>query len=176
MMFVWAASYAEIQCGRIGYLRIVFLPKHPILKITMSKVLVRALRLIAFGIILSLHAGCNCKGPWPVAGVSVQYPNLTTPSELQAILFVRDDFAHVIDTITLGTLGEDNGFRALIDFEATGFGELPPDYIIFVDNTTHTDTISDISFRRKDGCKARIVDFTYQFNGEVRTDSRVTIE
>lgn len=114
-------------------------------------------------------SSCCKDGPYPVAVIKVKYPNLSTTSYLKAIRTERTDLAVVIDTISLGELNTSNSFSAIIEFD-----ENSPNYIIFIENTAYSDTISEINFERK-GCKEKIKNFEYKFNGEPRTDNELTI-
>ncbi|HIP37354.1 MAG TPA: hypothetical protein EYG85_10920 [Crocinitomix sp.] len=120
-------------------------------------------------IILLLTGACCKKGPYPVPALKVNYPNLSTNSYLKAIRTERTDLSAIIDTISLGELNSSNSFSVPITFN-----DSPPNYIIFVENTAYTDTISNINFERK-GCKNNIKNFNYKFNGQVKTDDNLTI-
>jgi hypothetical protein len=125
--------------------------------------------LIFLFLSLFLLSSCCKDGPYPVAGLKVKYPNLSANSQLQAVRTERINISLIIDTISLGELNESNSFSAVIEFE-----ENSPNFILFIEGTSYTDTISEVSFERKK-CSEKIVNFKYKFNGELRTDKVLII-
>ena len=117
---------------------------------------------------LILSSCCN-KEPYPVPVLKIKYTNLSSTSNIKAIRTDRNNFSVIFDTIFLGELNSSNSFSTIMTFE-----ENSPNYIIFIENTSYIDTISDISFKRK-GCKNKIKNFEYKFNGEIRTETELTI-
>jgi hypothetical protein len=123
-----------------------------------------------FSIIVSslIYTSC-CKGPYPVSGITVSYPNLSSSETLKAVRTDKNNLSIIIDTINIGELNNSNNYSVFIEFENE-----PPNYIIYVENTQHIDTISEIMVERK-GCKEKIKNFQYKFNGQLRTDNKLTI-
>jgi hypothetical protein len=117
-----------------------------------------------------LFSSCCNDGPYPVAALKVKYPNLSVSGQLQAVRTERNSFSSIIDTIFLGELNESNSFSAIIEFE-----ENSPDFILFIEGTTYTDTISEISFERK-SCREKIINFEYKFNGDLRAAKELIID
>lgn len=113
---------------------------------------------------------CCKKGAYPVAVLKVKYSNITSPSNLKAIRTDRNDISYVIDTISLGELNSSNSNSVIIEFKQNS-----PNYILYIENSSYTDTISDINYERK-GCKKKIKDFEYKYNGELRTETEITIK
>jgi len=121
-------------------------------------------------IILSsmIYTSC-CKGPYPIAGLTVSYPNLSSSETLKVVRTDKNNLSTIIDTISIGELNTSNNYSTFIEFENE-----PPNYILFIENTQYVDTISEILVERK-GCKEKIKNFQYKFNGQIRTDSKLTI-
>lgn len=126
--------------------------------------------IITTVIILSslIYTSC-CKGPYPVAGITVSYPNLSNSETLKAVRTDKNDLSVIIDTIRIGELNSSNNYSTFIEFENE-----PPNYILYLENTQYTDTVSEILIERK-GCKEKIKTFQYKFNGQERTDNKLTI-
>lgn len=126
--------------------------------------------ILIIGIIANLfiYTSC-CKGPYPVAGVTVKYPNLSSSETLKAVRTDKNNISIIIDTIAVGELNSSNDYSAFIEFENE-----PPNYIIFIENTQYSDTISEILVERK-GCKEKIENFQYEFNGQIHTSENLTI-
>lgn len=129
------------------------------------KTLVTIFSIIASSLI---YTSC-CKGPYPVAGVTVSYPNLSNSETLKAARTDKNNLSVIIDTISIGQLNASNNYSVFIEFENE-----PPNYIIYVENTQHIDTISEILVERK-GCKEKIKNFQYKFNGQTQTDDKLII-
>jgi len=129
--------------------------------------------VIILAMSLMFFSSC-CKSPYPIAGVMVSYPDLSDSETLKAIRTNRSNLSIIVDTINLGDLHLYNNFSAFIEFNINS-----PNYIIFVENTSYIDTISDIMFERKKGCscKEKIINFEYKFNGQkqTKTDDRIII-
>jgi hypothetical protein len=121
-------------------------------------------------IILSsmIYTSC-CKEPYPVAGITVNYPNLSSSETLKAVRTDKNILSIIIDTISIGELNNSNNYSVFIEFENE-----PPNYILYIENTQYADTISEILVERK-GCKEKIKNFQYKFNGQTRTDNKLTI-
>lgn len=115
-----------------------------------------------------IYTSC-CKGPYPVAGLTVSYPNLSNSETLKAVRTDKNNLSVIIDTISIGELNTSNNYSVFIEFENES-----PNYIIYLENTQHIDTISEILVERK-GCKEKIKNFQYKFNGQIRTDNKLTI-
>lgn len=130
------------------------------------KTLITVLAILASSII---YTSC-CKEPYPVAGFTVIYTNLSSPETLKAVRTDKNNLSIVIDTINIGELNTSNNYSAFIEFENES-----PNYIIYIENTTYSDTISEISVERK-GCKDKIKNFQYKFNGKTRTDKKLIIK
>ena len=75
-----------------------------------------------------------------------------------------------MDTIIIGELNTSNNYSVFIELENE-----PSNYIIYVDNTQHIDTISEILVERK-SCKEKIKNFQYKFNGQTHADNKLTID
>jgi hypothetical protein len=105
----------------------------------------------------------------PVAAISINYPDISNSKILKAVRTDRNNFSDIIDTISLGELHSYNNYTATIEFE-----DNPLNYIISVEDTHYTDTISEIMFERDS--KNKIRNFEYRFNGQKRTDVRLTIK
>lgn len=110
-----------------------------------------------------------CKAPYPVAAINVNYPKLSNSETLKAVRTDKNNYAIILDTINIGKLNAANNYSVIIEFENES-----PNYILYVENTQYIDTISEITFERK-GCKKTIKNFQYKFNGQVRTDNKLTI-
>ena len=123
-----------------------------------------------FSIIVSslIYTSC-CKGPYPLAGVTVSYPNLLSSATLKAARTDKKNLSIIIDTISIGELNNSNNYSVFIEFENE-----PPNYIIYIENTQYNDTISEILVERK-GCTEKIKNFQYKFNGQLRTDNKLII-
>jgi len=121
--------------------------------------------------LLALIMASCCKGPYPIAAVSVSYPNLFSTKQLKAYTTDRDNLNNITDTLFLGELNASNSFTTVIDFD-----ENAPNYILFVEGTIYTDTLSEIDYSRKNNCKKTIENFQYKFNGDLRIDTKITIE
>lgn len=115
-----------------------------------------------------IYTSC-CKEPYPVAGLTVSYPNLSNSETLKAVRTDKNNLSVIIDTISIGELNTSNNYSVFIEFENES-----PNYIIYLENTQHIDTISEILVERK-GCKEKIKNFQYKFNGQIRTDNKLTI-
>lgn len=115
-----------------------------------------------------LYTSC-CKEPYPVAGLTLSYPNLSSSATLKAARTDKNNLSIIIDTINIGELNSSNNYSAFIEFEND-----PPNYIMYIENTQYTDTISEIMVERK-GCNDKIKNFQYKFNGQTRTDKKLTI-
>ncbi len=48
--------------------------------------------------------------------------------------------------------------------------------IIFCSDSLYFDTITDVSFTRKDNCKESVENLQYYWNGQLRTDKEIVIE
>lgn len=96
---------------------------------------------------------------------------MDTNTFVKAYLTERNDLAMISDTIALGELHTYNNFTISIDFEKNSMN-----YILFIENTSYMDTISDINFEVKGSCRPKIENFSYMFNGQKRTDARISIE
>lgn len=101
--------------------------------------------------------------------IKITYPNLTGDNSLRAIRTDRNDLTLIIDTVDLAILNEDNAYSYELYFQ-----EGPPNHILFVEGTTHIDTISQVYFIKK-GPSNKIKDFEYKFNGESRKDTEISI-
>lgn len=127
-------------------------------------------RIILSTIIISFFIGSCCKGPYEIAYLKVTYPNISTPSYLQAIRTQEiNTSTSFVDTISLGELNSSNSFTAIIEF-----GEDPLDYLIFIENTSYSDTITEVTYDRG-GCDKTIENFKYRINGKLSTDHKVII-
>jgi hypothetical protein len=115
-----------------------------------------------------IYTSC-CKEPYPVAGITVSYPNLSSSATLKAARTDKNNLSIIIDTISIGELNNSNNYSVIIGFENE-----PPNYIIYIENTQHIDTISEIMVERK-GCNEKIKNFQYKFNGQTRTDKKLMI-
>lgn len=126
-------------------------------------------------IIISLIVGSSfiytscCKGPYPVAGITVNYPNLSTSETLKAIRTDKNNISVIIDTISIGGLNTSNNHSLFIEFDNES-----PNYILYIENTQYNDTISEIFIERK-GCREKIKTFQYEFNGHTRTEDELII-
>src|SRR5690554_2015178 len=127
------------------------------------KTLITVLAILASSVI---YTSC-CKEPYPVAGFIVIYINLLSPEILKAVRTDKNNLSIVIDTINIGELNTSNNHSAFIEFENES-----PNYIIYIENTTYSDTIS---VGRK-GCKDKIKYIQYKFNGKTRTDKKLIIK
>lgn len=125
--------------------------------------------LILITIAISCLVTSCCKGPYAVAGVMVDYPDLTNPETIKAIRTDRNNLSAIIDTLYFGELNSTNNYSALIDFE-----DGTSNYIIYVENTAYIDTITEIVVERK-ACSDKIKTFQYKLNGQIRTDNKLTI-
>lgn len=119
--------------------------------------------------IISISYSCCKKGPYPVAALKVSYPDLSNAETLNAIRTINN-FSVIIDTISLGELNASNSFSAIIEFDND-----PPNYILYIENTTYIDTISEIVIQRK-GCKEKIDKFQYKLNGDILTNNYLEIK
>jgi len=127
---------------------------------------------IYFIILSILIMGSCCKNPYAIAAVSVTYTNLESSSTLKAYLTDRNDLSSIKDTLILSYLSEVNNYTASIEFS-----ENSPNYILFIEGSTSTDTLTDIYYIRKPSrCKETIEDFQYRFNGKLTSSPRLTIE
>jgi hypothetical protein len=83
--------------------------------------------LTIFSIIVSslIYTSC-CKGPYPVAGVTVSYPNLPSSATLKAARTDKNNLSIIIDTISIGELNNSNNYSVFIEFENE-----PPNYIMY---------------------------------------------
>ncbi|MDR2887468.1 MAG: hypothetical protein LBV26_05650 [Bacteroidales bacterium] len=124
--------------------------------------------LLVLTTISCIFTSC-CKVPMPVAAISINYPDISNSKILKAVRTDRNNFSDIIDTISLGELHSYNNYTATIEFE-----DNPLNYIISVEDTHYTDTISEIMFERDS--KNKIRNFEYRFNGQKRTDVRLTIK
>lgn len=128
-------------------------------------------RIVILVIGFTLFISSCCKGPYEIAAIQLTYPDITTTSYLKAIRAQNvDDTTSFIDTISLGELNSSNSFSAILDF-----GDNPINYVIYIENTDYSDTITDITFDRK-GCNEHLTNFKYKFNGELRTDRELIIQ
>lgn len=118
---------------------------------------------------LSILINSCCKGPYPSAGLTVSYPNLSSSATLKAARTDKNNFSIIIDTISIGELNSSNNYSVIIPFE-----DESPNYILYVENTQYIDTISEILIERK-GCKEKIKNFQYKFNKQIRTDNKLII-
>lgn len=126
--------------------------------------------ILLITISLCFVISCNSKPPYPIAAVTVSYPNLSTSAELKAVRTDRNNISVIIDTISLGLLDSYNENSAIIPFNDY---YVIPNFIIYVENTSYIDTISDIMFDRNR--KDKIINFEYKFNGQKKTDSEIII-
>jgi len=110
-----------------------------------------------------------CKEPYPVAGLTVNYPNLSNSETLKVVRTDNNNISTIIDTISIGELNISNNYSVFIEFEND-----PKNYILYIENTQYIDTISEILVERK-GCNEKIKNFQYKFNGQTRTDNKLTI-
>lgn len=124
--------------------------------------------ILAVIVISCIYTSC-CKGPYPVAGLTVNYPNLSGSETLKALRTDKNNFSLIIDTISIGELNHSNNYSVFLEFENE-----PPNYIIYIEHTQYIDTISEIIFERE-GCREKIKNFQYKFNGQTRTDKKITI-
>jgi hypothetical protein len=129
------------------------------------KILVTIFSIIASSLI---YTSC-CKEPYPVAGVTVSYPNISNSETLKAARTDKNNLSIIIDTLTVGELNSSNNYSAFIEFENE-----PLNYIIYLENTQYRDTISEILVERK-GCNDKIKNVQYKFNGQTRSDKKLTI-
>lgn len=116
-----------------------------------------------------IFSACNSKYPYPVAGVKVSYPNLSTTSTLKAVRVDKNNPSLIIDTLSIGELTSSNKYSLFVEFENDALN-----YILFVENTPYIDTISDIVIERK-GNKEKVKTFEYMLNGQARTDTELSI-
>lgn len=116
-------------------------------------------KLILSFIILASILGSCCRGGWEIAVIEVSYPNITNSSPLKAIRTERNDLAAIIDTINLRQLNQTNSYSVLVEFD-----DNPLNYIIYIENTSYMDTISEMTYDRE-GCSDEIENFQYKFNG-----------
>jgi len=127
-------------------------------------------RIILSTIIIAFFISSCCKGPYEIATIKVSYPNISTTSYLKAIRTQEINMnTSFVDTISLGELNSSNSFSAIIEF-----GDNPLNYLIYVENTDYSDTITEVTYDRE-GCDEHIENFKYKFNGELRTDNELTI-
>jgi len=127
------------------------------------------MKRIALIIVSSLIYTSCCKGPYPVVGIIVNYPNLSNSEMIKAVRTDKNNFSIIMDTIYIGKLSNSNNYSVFIELENE-----QPNYIIYVENTQYIDTISEIKVERK-GCKEKIKSFQYKFNGQTRTDNKLTL-
>ncbi|NPD45184.1 MULTISPECIES: hypothetical protein [unclassified Lentimicrobium] len=104
------------------------------------------------------------------SSISISYPNLDSPSILNAYITERNNFDELIDTLTLGVLNEQNSYTIFIDFK-----ENSPNYLLLIESTLKYDTLYDINYNRKSNCKENIKDFKYRLNGELMTTKQLSI-
>lgn len=117
----------------------------------------------------SLICSSCCKEPYPVAGFTVSYPNLSNFATLKAIRTDKNNLSTILDTISIAELNTSNNFTTLVEFENEQLN-----YILYFEDNQYIDTISEILVERK-GCNSKIKDFQYKLNGQVRTDKKLTI-
>lgn len=120
--------------------------------------------------ILSLMITSCCKGPLEVAVISISYPNLTSPSVLNAYITERNNLENITDTLVLGELNDQNSYTILIEFK-----ENSTNYILLVESTLQSDTLSEIDYSRENNCKENIENFHYRLNGELMTTTKLSI-
>lgn len=124
-------------------------------------------------IVLGIIFGSCCRDHNSDAFISISYLNLDTTSTLKAYLTERNDLNKVIDTIEIGELSEEY-------HHTTGvlFSDNSPNYILFIEGTRYSDTLTEIYFVRPNtsNCEELVEDFQYRFNGELRTKTYLDIE
>ncbi|MDR0365048.1 MAG: hypothetical protein LBH92_08555 [Bacteroidales bacterium] len=128
----------------------------------------KTLLVLSIAVIMCLLTA-GCKEPYPVAGITVNYPNLTNPETLKAIKTDKNNLSIILDTVNLGQLNFSNNYSAIVEFESD-----PPNYILLVENTMYIDTISEIIFERQSR-KDKIKNFQYKFNGQIWADNKLII-
>ena len=155
-------SIQNLKLLKIRYLLFLFCAK----KLIRMRIFITLTALIISSFV---YTSC-CKSPYPVAAITVSYPNLWTSSTLKAVRADRNNLSIIIDTIHAGDLNAANDYAVIIPFE-----DESPNYILYIENTMYIDTISAIAVERKSGCRGKIKSFSYQFNGQLLTGDKLTI-
>jgi hypothetical protein len=131
--------------------------------------MMRNLTIIFLIITISFIYNSCCKGSYPIAGVTVSYPNLSSSKTVKAAKTDKNNLTIIVDTINIGELNSSNNYSLFIEFV-----DESANYIIYIENTQYIDTISEILVERK-GCKETIKTFQYKFNEQIRTDNKLII-
>jgi hypothetical protein len=119
--------------------------------------------------VMFFHTSCN-KGPYPIAGITIVYPNLSNSQSLRVVRTQKNIFSAIIDTLNSRELNQTNNYSSFLEFENESVN-----YLLFVENTEHIDTISDVIIKRK-ACKNKIKTVKYRFNGKIQTENELRIE
>lgn len=128
-------------------------------------------KIILFILITILQVSCCWKVPEPVAAVNIVYTNLNRNENLFIVRSAENDFSLIIDTIR-GALHEYNKYTVSINFKEKDYN-----YIIFVENTSYSDTITDVNYEIEERrCKTKLINFEYKWNGVKRTDREIIVE
>lgn len=131
------------------------------------------IKLFYIIIVLGVVFGSCCRDHNSDAFISISYLNLDTTRTLKAYLTERNDLSKVIDTIEIGELSEEyNHITGIV------FSDNSPNYILFIEGTRYSDTLTEIYFVRPNtsNCEEEVEDFQYRFNGELMTKTHLGIE
>jgi len=129
----------------------------------------KAIFFLLIIIFASVFYSSCCKGPYPIAGITLSYPGLSNPEVLKAVRTSSENITVIIDTLMIGELNLQNNYSILLEFQNNS-----PDYIIYVENTHYIDTISEIVIERA-SCTEKIKKFQYRFNGIISSNRKLTI-
>lgn len=109
--------------------------------------------------VLIFFSSCNCKDYLRIIVVNVSYHNLPVSDVCFLVRIEQGNMANIIDTTVIDELTLSNNYTAEIlpiDYKY--------DYLIYLQNSSHIDTISSFSVK-KDRCN-QIEDYSFYFNGQ----------
>ena len=122
-------------------------------------------------ILFLLFYSCCGKEPEPVAVIRIHYQNVIESQYVTAVPCEKGNIYNRLDTIQIGSLSELNNYTILLDVTDNS-----SDYLLQVEGSNQTDTITDIHTTWKEGrCNRALKDFSYKHNGESRSDANLTI-
>ncbi|MBO7625673.1 MAG: hypothetical protein J6S82_10300 [Bacteroidales bacterium] len=118
-------------------------------------------------VLIAALSSCG-KDPERIYGLTVSYPELTTPEQLTVIRIEKNNPVHVIDTSCNMVLDANNAYTVFLEFQ-----ESSPDLVLVVGENRYRDTIADIEIIKER--KKNKSDIRYRWNRVLCDNQKLVI-
>lgn len=126
---------------------------------------------LSFFIMLLLLESC-CKNRTEVAHIMLQYPNLEEGTSIY-VKYIREIDSQIDTNIAwVGHVSSTFSNTMKIPLYEGNYLQR----IYYTSDSLYSDTITDVTFSRKDNCKQSVENLQYYWNGQFRTDKEIVIE